>query len=115
MNLIFYSHSCNNYIQPKSQTFKYNKTNVLALWIIATAVEAGPIHYQWEKYNARNNSWILPSSRAENSKSLNLTFSVITEEDQGIYHCVVSNNDGHVVSDDANVIVYGKLPFLHSH
>ena len=44
-----------------------------------------------------------------NITSPNLTFSIITEEDQGIYHCNVSNDDGHVVSDNANVTVYGKL------
>ena len=94
-------------IQPKSQTLKDQERNVLALWIVVTGV--GPIHYQWEKYDLFSNSWVLPSSRAESTKLLNLTFSVITEEDQGIYHCIVSNEDGHVVSYDANVIVYGKL------
>ena len=35
--------------------------------------------------------------RAANANSLNLTFSVITE-DQGIYHCIVGYSDGNVVS-----------------
>ena len=97
-------------MQPKSQTFKDKERNVLALWIAATG--EGPVYYKWEKYDPFSDSWIPPSSRAENIKSLNLTFSVITDEDQGIYHCIVSNDDGHVVSYDANVIVYGKLSFI---
>ena len=70
------------------------------------------MYYKWEKYDSFSDSWIPPSSRAENIKSVNLTFSVITDEDQGIYHCIVSNDDGHVVSYDANIIVYGKLSFI---
>ena len=37
-----------------------------------------------------------------------LIFSVITEEDEGVYHCVVSNHDGSVVSKSVNVTAYGK-------
>ena len=70
------------------------------------------MYYKWEKYDSFSDSWIPPSSRAENIKSVNLTFSVITDEDQGIYRCIVSNDDGHVISYDANIIVYGKLSFI---
>ena len=97
-------------IQPKSQKFKNKERNILALWIVATG--SGSIYYQWQKYNPFTNSWISPSFRAANTNSLNLTFSVITEEDQGIYRCIVGNNDGNVVSDNANVTVYGKLPLF---
>ena len=89
------------------------KSDVLALWIVATGV--GPIYYKWQKYDPINNSWILPSSRAENIESLQLNFSVITEEDQGIYHCVVSNDDGHIVSDSVNVTVYGMYHYIYYH
>ena len=96
-------------VQQKSQTFKDQAKNVLALWIVATGI--GPIHYQWEKYDSYTNSWIPPSSRAENVTSSNLTFSVITEEDQGLYHCIASNDDGNVLSHHVNITVYGKLKY----
>ena len=94
-------------MQPKSQTVKEKETNVLALWIAATAV--GPIHYQWQKYDTHTNSWISPSNRADNITSPNLTFNVITEEDEGLYHCIAGNDDGNVSSLDARITVYGKL------
>ena len=94
-------------MQPRSQTFKDKEKNVLALWIVTTAV--GLIHYQWQKYDSFTNSWIPPSSRAENVTLLNLTFSVITEEDQGLYHCIASNDDGNALSHHANITVYSKL------
>jgi len=97
-------------MQPKSETFKNKERSIVALWIVATGI--GPIHYQWKKYDSLSNNWILPSTRAVDITSSNLTFSVITEEDEGIYHCIVSNDDGYVVSDNANIIVYGKLPLL---
>ena len=68
----------------------------------------GPLHYQWEKYHSSNDSWIRPSHRAVNIKSQKLTFSIITEDDEGIYHCVVSNNDGSVLSDNVTITVYGE-------
>ena len=97
--------------QPKSQTFKDNEKNILTLWIIATGI--GPIYYQWQKYNPFSNSWISPSSRADNIISPNLTFTVITEEDEGLYRCIASNDDGDVFSDYANITVYGKDIAIH--
>ena len=94
-------------IQPNSQVIKDKERNFLVFWVFATGV--GHLYYQWQKYDPFSNSWIPPSNRAENIKSFNLTFSVITEEDQGIYHCIVSNDDGHVVSENATITVYGKL------
>ena len=98
-------------IQPQSKTFKEKERSVLALWIAATGV--GPIYYTWQKYDPFSDSWVLPSNRAENAKSLKLKFSMITEEDQGIYHCIVSNGDGHVISDNINITVYGMLYICH--
>ena len=92
--------------QPRSQTFKDQEKNVLTVWIIATGI--GPIYYQWQKYDHFSNNWISPSSRADNITSPNLTFSAITEEDEGLYRCVASNDDGDVFSDYANITVYGK-------
>ena len=68
----------------------------------------GPIYYRWEKYHLSNNSWISPSHRVVNNTSPNLNFSVITEEDEGVYHCVVTNDDGNVISDNVTVRVYGE-------
>jgi len=33
---------------------------------------------------------------------------VITEEDEGVYHCIVTNDDGSIVSDNATITVYGE-------
>jgi len=68
----------------------------------------GPIHYRWEKYESASNEWIRPSHRVVNIASSKLVFNAITEEDEGVYRCVVSNDDGSVVSDDATLTVYGK-------
>ena len=67
-----------------------------------------PISYKWEKYQSSNDSWIRPSDRAVNITSTKLIFTVIMEEDEGIYHCVVTNDDGSVVSDNATITVYGE-------
>ena len=90
-----------------SCTFRYNERNVSVFKIFATGV--GRIHYQWEKYDSFNNSWIPLSSRAMSSTSPNLNFSIITEEDQGIYHCIVTNYDDSVTSDNVTITVFGKL------
>ena len=72
------------------------------------ATGIGPIYYQWEKYDSVDYSWIKPSDRAKNISSHHLVFNEIVEEDEGIYHCVVTNSDGSVVSDNATITVYGK-------
>ena len=93
--------------QPQPMSFKCKEKNVQALYIVATG--EGPIYYQWRKFDPVINSWILPSSRAVNITSPNLTFSVITVEDEGVYHCIVTNDDGNVLSNDVNLTVHGKL------
>ena len=55
-----------------------------------------------------NNSWTKPSHRVINTTSPNLEFSFIAEDDEGVYHCIVTNNDGSVVSDNATISVYGE-------
>ena len=49
-----------------------------------------------------------PSDRAISITNENLKFSVITKEDEGIYRCIVTNDDGSVISDNATVHIYGK-------
>ena len=93
-------------IQPVSATFKEGDLNVTALHCLATGI--GPIYYHWEKYDSFSNTWINPSHRATSITTQNLKFSAITEEDEGVYHCVVTNDDGSVISDNATVSIYGK-------
>ena len=93
-------------IQPNvSVEYKQNRTNVNPFECLATGV--GSIHYLWEKYYPLNSSWIKPSDRVVNVTSRHLVFSVITEEDEGVYHCVATNEDDIVVSTSSNIIVYG--------
>ena len=73
-----------------------------------SAVGMGTMYFQWEKYDPLNNSWISPSHRALNIMSSDLKFSVITEDDEGVYRCNVTNNDGSVISDNATIHVYGE-------
>jgi len=73
-----------------------------------SAIGMGPIHYRWEKYESASNKWIRPSHRVMNITSSKLIFSAITEEDEGVYQCVVSNDDGSIISDSANLTVYGE-------
>ena len=44
-----------------------------------------------------------------NITSPKLIFSVITEEDEGVYRCVATNDDGSVVSGNATITIYGEL------
>ena len=43
-----------------------------------------------------------------NNTSPNLKFSEIKEEDEGVYHCIITNDDGNVISDNATIPVYGE-------
>ena len=70
------------------------------------AVGVVPIYYRWEKYNSSNGSWISPSHRAMNITSPNLTFNIITKQDEGVYRCIVTSDDGSVISENATIIVY---------
>ena len=92
--------------QPVPIALKTGDVNVIAMSCLAVGM--GPIYYQWEKYNSFNNSWISPSHRVVNITSSDLKFSVIREEDEGVYRCNVTNDDGSVTSDNATVHVYGE-------
>ena len=94
-------------MQPVSRVIRYNERNVLVFEIAATGV--GHVNYLWQKYDSYSDSWISVSSRAVNDTSPTLNFKVIAEEDQGIYHCVVTNYDGSVTSDNVTITVFGKL------
>ena len=73
-----------------------------------SATGIGIIFYKWEKYDSSDDSWTRPSHRVNSITSSTLTFILITEEDEGIYRCIVSNYDGNVVSGNATITVYGK-------
>lgn len=74
------------------------------------AIGMGPIYYQWEKYHlSKDSKWINPSHGAVNITSPNLKFSVITERDEGVYRCMITNDDGSIISDNATIHVYGKF------
>ena len=90
-----------------SRVFKRNERDVLVFEIVATTI--GNINYLWLKYDSYSDNWIPVSSRAVNDTLATLNFKVITEEDQGVYHCIVTNHDGSVTSDNVTITVYGKL------
>jgi len=75
--------------------------SICALECLATG--KGPIWYKWEKYQSSSNSWI----KAVNITSPKLIFSVITDEDEGVYHCIASNYYGSVTSSNATIALYG--------
>ena len=85
-----------------------NSKQVTALWCSASRLE--PLTYLWQMHQLSNNtgSWSKPSIRAVNITSPKLVFSKLTEEDEGIYRCIVSSIDGDVVSNNATITVYGK-------
>ena len=93
-------------IQPGSIKIKVGDINISTLSCFAIGIS--PIFYRWEKYHLSNNSWISPSNRAISTTSPNLKFSVITEEDEGIYRCIVTNDDGSVISENGTISVYGE-------
>jgi len=76
---------------------------------LATGMD--PILYKWEKYQSSSISWITPSNTVVNATSPTLKFTVITEEDEGIYRCIVTNDDGSVASDNATITVYGEFVY----
>ena len=96
--------------QPVSVTINVRSLNVVAL--CCSAIGMGPIYYRWEKYHLSNDSWIRPSHRAVSITSPTLRFSIIIEEDEGVYRCVVTNDDGSVISDNATIHVYGECSVI---
>ena len=76
--------------------------------MFCSATGMAPIYYKWEKYESSNDSWIRPSYRAASITSPKLIFSVITEEDEGVYRCIATNDDGSVVSNNATISVFGE-------
>lgn len=93
-------------VQPVSKAIRTGKMNVTAM--SCEAVGMGLIYFEWERYHIVNNSWIKPSHRAVNTTSPNLKFNEIKEEDEGVYHCIITNDDGSVTSDNASIFVYGE-------
>ena len=55
--------------------------------------------------------WIPVSGRAVHNTSPTLKYSVITwtRLRKGMYHCIVTNYDGSVTSDNVAITVFGRL------
>ena len=66
-------------------------------------------------YQSTDDSWTKPSVRALNITSPKLVFSALTEEDEGIYRCIVFSDDDSIVSDNATVTLYGELQYYMLH
>ena len=98
-------------MQPASTAVRQGELNVIAT--SCEVVGMGPVYFKWEKYHTVNNSWIKPSDRAVNTTSPNLKFSVIKEEDEGVYHCIITNDDGSVISENATIFIYGECSCTH--
>ena len=91
--------------------FTKNSEQVSTLWCLANGL--GPLIYCWQMYQSANDSWTRPSVRAVNITSPKLVFSKLTEEDVGIYRCIVISDDDIVISNNATITLYGEL-FLMS-
>ena len=87
-------------------TINVKDSNVTAMSCSATGIE--PIYYQWEKYHLHSDTWRSPSYRATSITEQRLKFNVIRKADEGVYHCIVTNDDGSVISKNATMHVYGK-------
>ena len=96
--------------QPSSAVIRNNDEDVQVMECTATGM--GTILYKWEKFESTNQSWTRPSKRVVNVTSSKLIFEVITEEDEGVYQCVITNDDGSVISDNATITVYGELQII---
>ena len=81
-------------------------SNKVILECLAHDYGINQVQYKWEKYHPVYDRWVEPSERAKTTTSRRLEFGIIKEEDQGTYHCVASNNDGSVLSENATITVY---------
>ena len=103
---IFSAYTASPMITKHPRSVVVRESNVTSVECLANAI--GIIHYQWEKYFLTNESWMTPSNKAINFTSPKLIFIAITEQDEGIYRCIASNNDGSKISNNATITVYGK-------
>ena len=62
-------------------------------------------------YQSINDSWTKPSIRAVNITSPKLIFSKLTEQDEGIYRCIVFSDDDSIASVNATITLYGELQY----
>ena len=92
--------------QPMSMAFRKSSEQVTTLWCLASGLE--PLIYLWQMYQSSNDTWTRPSVRVVNITSPKLIFSKLTEEDVGIYRCIVFSDDDNVESDNATITLYGE-------
>ena len=93
-------------------TFKAEEQNVIIMSCKALGIQQ--LYFQWERYYSLNNSWTKPSHRVVNITSPNLNFNIITEEVEGVYCCIVTTDDGSIVSDNARIFIYDGCMFTSS-
>ena len=91
---------------PVSMAVSKNSEQVDTLSCLANGLE--PLNYLWQMYQSTSDSWTRPSVRAVNITSPKLVFSELTEQDIGIYRCIVFSDDDHVVSNNATITLYGE-------
>jgi len=72
----------------------------------------GDVKYRWEKYQPSNESWLLAPYRQAKVLSPILKIIVVKNEDEGIYRCTASNDDGIAVSKNATITVYGEYKYV---
>ena len=89
-------------------SFNRNSEQVSTLSCLAKGM-GPPLNYLWQMYQSTNDSWTKPSIRAVNVTSPKLVFSKFTEEDEGIYRCIVFSDDDYVVSNNATMTLFGEL------
>ena len=94
-----------------SVTLRKNSEQVSTLSCLANGLE--PLNYHWQMYQSTYDSWTKPSVRAVNITSPKLVFSKLTEEDEGIYRCIVFSDDDNVISNNATITLYGELNYLY--
>ena len=92
---------------PKSVVSKTGSTDI-SLSCTAHDYGVGRVRYKWEKYQQSDRQWSRAPYRQSNVSSPTMPIDVVTEEDEGVFRCVATNDDGSVVSENATVTVYGE-------
>ena len=79
--------------------------------IVCSATGYGILNYHWEKLDSVNSLWkILPLERQIKASNMStLVFQAVNSSDNGIYRCIVINDDGKAISLDSTISVYGML------
>ena len=74
---------------------------------MCSAIGSGTLRFSWER-SSGHNSWTIVSNDNTTSYTTDTTLAI----GEYMYRCNVSNEAGSVVSNNANVTVYGECLFL---